>query len=245
MHAAGGLLTSGTDAARLLTFFLNKGEGRYPKVSVVQSFTKRVHTKHEFTDAFNAHGYALGWRLGQYADQEIAYHFGGYPGHFANLSFMPEAGIGVAVVANHGLSSPLSILISQYAYDLYLGNEKALKHHERQLKKSIGKTLKRYRKSEAKHQAKLAARNWQLSLPLSAYVGSYYNEKLGRAEFRMEGEKLLVSMGQLRTVATPYPHDDCMRIELIPGSGMVICFGLENGEVKDVSVGRDLFEKME
>jgi len=244
MHAAGGLLTNGTDAARLLTFYLNKGEGLYPQATVVQSFTKRVHTNHEFTGAFKAHGYALGWRLGQYADQEIAYHFGGYPGHFANLSFMPEAGIGVAVMANHGLSSPLSILISQYAYDLYLGNEKALKRHERKLKKSIGKTLNRYRKGEAKHQAKLAERSWQLSLPLSAYTGVYKNEKLGQAEFKMEGEKLAISMGQLRTVATPFPHDDCMRVELIPGSGIVICFGVENGEVKDVSVGRDVFEKV-
>lgn len=245
MHAAGGLMTTGEDAARFLSYYLNPEQGPYP-VSVVQaSYQKRVQGDHEVTDAFNADGYALGWRTGSYADQQMAYHFGGYPGFFSSLSFMPDAGLSVVVLANNNISGQLAIKVTQYAYDLYLGNEQAVKKHERQAARQLQKKLKRYRKFEAKHKAKLAERTWQLTLPRSAYTGTYRNEHMGDVTVALEAGNLVARMGQIRTVATPYPHDNCARVEMAPGSGMVICFGVEDGKVVDFSFGRDLFERVE
>lgn len=245
MHAAGGLMTTGKDAAQFLAYYLNPKEGPYPAEVVRQSYQKEVSTAHGFTDAFHADGYAMGWRTGAYAGQPMAYHFGGYPGFFSSLSFMPEAKLGVAVLANNNISGQLAIRVTQYAYDLYLGNDQALKKHERQAARHLKKQLKRYRKFEAKHQAKLAKRTWQLALPKSAYAGTYRNPHLGKVTVALESGKLVARMGQIRTVATPYPHDNCARVEMAPGSGMVICFGVEDGRVKDFSFGRDLFERVE
>ena len=245
MHAAGGLMTTGEDAARFLSYYLNPAQGPYPVAIVRRTFQAQVQSAHGFTDAFNADGYAMGWRTGSYAEQPMVYHFGGYPGFFSSMSFLPEGGLGVAVFANHGLSSPVAIMITQYAYDLYLGNEAEVKKHEQQVKKKISKQLKQYRKSETKHQEKLASRTWQLTLPKSAFAGTYQNPHLGKVTVSIEGDAIVMQMGQIRTIATPFPHDNCARVEMAPGSGMVICFGVEDGNVRDFSLGKDLFERVQ
>ncbi|WP_421949500.1 serine hydrolase domain-containing protein [Phaeodactylibacter xiamenensis] len=245
MHAAGGLMTTGEDAARFLACYLATEQGPFPTAAVRQSYEKQVSATHEFTEAFNADGYGLGWRTGAYAEQALVYHFGGYPGFFSSLSFIPEAGLGVAVLANNNISGALAIRITQYAYDLYLGNEGAVKKHERQAARQLKKQLRRYRKWESKHLSKMAKRTWQLTLPKAAYTGAFRNPHLGEVTIALEADELVARMGQIRTVATPYPHDNCARVEMAPGSGMVICFGVEDGKVVDFSFGRDVFERVE
>lgn len=245
MHAAGGLLASGADAAVFLSLFLGKEVPGLPAAALAAAHTRPVLAGHEFTDVFQAEGYGLGWRTGEYAGQGLAYHFGGYPGFFANYSFMPEAGLGVAVLSNFGLSDPLSILVTQYAYDLYLGNERALQRHERNLLKTVRKPLRKYRKGEKKHQRKLAARQWQLSLPTAVYAGTYKNEKVGEAVITAHRGQLRVEMGNLMAKPTPYPCEDCMRLELIPGWGMVVQFEVADGQPVSVQFGGDRFERID
>ena len=158
---------------------------------------------------------------------------------------MPDAGLGVAVLSNNNISGELAIRITQYAYDLYLGNKGAVKKHERRAARKLKKQLRRYRKWERKHLSKIAKRTWQLTLPKTAYTGTFRNPHLGEVTVALEDGELVARMGQIRTVATPYPHDNCARVEMAPGSGMVICFGVENGKVADFSFGRDVFERVE
>ena len=40
-----------------------------------------------------------------------------------------------------------------------------------------------------------------------------------------------VNAGNLRAIGTAFPHDNAMRIELIPGTGQVMVFKIENKEV--------------
>lgn len=46
--------------------------------------------------------YGLGWTVTDYMEQPLLYHTGGTLGYNAEISFLPEAGIGVAVVLNRG-----------------------------------------------------------------------------------------------------------------------------------------------
>lgn len=244
MHAAGGLMTTSEDAARFLAYYLNPEQGPFPAALVRRSYQKQVNTGHSFTDAFHANGYALGWRTGAYAEQPMVYHFGGYPGFFSSLSFMPEANLGVAVLSNSNISGELAIRITQYAYDLYLGREDAVKKQERQTARQLKKQLRRYRKWERKHLSKMAKRTWQLTLPQTAYTGTFSNPHLGKVTVALEDNELVARMGQIRTVATPYPHENCARVEMAPGSGMVICFGVEDSKVVDFSFGREVFVRV-
>ncbi|KGE87936.1 MAG: hypothetical protein ACE362_13925 [Phaeodactylibacter xiamenensis] len=50
MHAAGGLMTTGEDAARFLSYYLAPEQGPFPTAAVRQSYEKQVSTAHEFVE---------------------------------------------------------------------------------------------------------------------------------------------------------------------------------------------------
>lgn len=81
--------------------------------------------------------------------------------------------------------------------------------------------------AEQKSLAKLAERHWMLSLPQSAYTGQYTHPDLGTILVELQNNALVVSFGNMRAKATPYPEAECMRLELVPGSGTVLQFQVQ------------------
>ncbi len=247
-HAAGGLFTNAEDIARFLRFYLQNGklDGTqiYAESLVKKSYQKQVSADHKYVKIFDGKGYALGWRTGQFNDNQVVYHFGGYSGFYAHVSFLPEKKLGVSVLANHGLAQPVADLIAAYAYDLHLGKTKNLKKHERFLRKKLPKILHREQQDWQEFQAKIAGRTWQMSLPFEKYAGKFHHEKVGTVEIIAENESLTFHYGQLKTVATPFPTADCVRIELVPNSGIVACFNIENQEVRSVYMSGETFVKV-
>lgn len=241
MHAAGGLMTTAEDAAKFLQFFLQKHE----KTPVLQqTYAQQVEAAHENVNVFEGKGYGRGWRIGEFEGQQVVYHFGGYTGYYAHLSFLPEENTGVAVFANHDLAMPLANLVARYAYHLYGGQSKKLKKDEKLLKKKFPKFLKRQQKAQLAHEKKQAERRWALSLDKSAYAGTYHNPNFGTATIRYEAGKLIVEMGNLKTTATAFPSPDCARVELVPGLGSVVCFDVADGKVLRVHHRREVFERV-
>ena len=94
-------------------------------------------------------------------------------------------------------------------------------------------------KGQEESLAKRAERTWQLELPFDAYTGSYYSPSTGAMVISRNAQnELIASMGYLKSApATPFKTKNSMRVELIPGSGSVIQFNVENGEV--TSIGYD------
>ncbi|WP_338812635.1 serine hydrolase [Bernardetia sp. Wsw4-3y2] len=248
MHAAGGIITSAEDMANFLEFQINKGtlHGKtiYPSAVIEKNQEKLVSAAHEYITIFEGNGYARGWRIGDFEGKKVIYHFGGYHGFASHLSFLPNEKIGVSVSINHSLGLDIGNLIAKYAYYLHLGDEKAVKKLEKKGIKSLQKKFKRYNKSEVKYAEKLAKREWMLSLPKEQYVGSYKSKNIGTVNVSYEDGKLLFTTGNVKSIATAYELKECMRIELAPGSGIVIRFQIEDGKPVSFSFGEDVFEKI-
>jgi CubicO group peptidase (beta-lactamase class C family) len=244
MHAAGGLMSNVEDAARFLQFYLGKGKGVYPKDVVEKAYQQQVEAKHEYVRVFKGEGYASGWRIGEFENKKIVYHFGGYTGYFAHYSFIPEKNIGMAVFTNTDMGMTAANLISKYAYNLYLGNKREVKRAERILRKKVPKALAKGRKAQRAHEQKLAERSWNLSLPKEHYAGTYHSEKFGSVEIRYVEGQFVITAGNLKTVATPFTVENTMRVELVPGSGTVIGFDLKDEEVVSLFHRRETFVKL-
>tara|TARA_R110002072_G_scaffold22432_6_gene78761 strand:+ start:827 stop:2311 length:1485 start_codon:yes stop_codon:yes gene_type:complete len=244
MHAAGGLMTNIEDAAKFLQFYLGNGKGIYPKYLVENSFQQQVDAKHEYVRVFDGDGYASGWRIGEFEKEKIVYHFGGYTGYFSHYSFIPEKNIGMAIFSNTDMGMTAANLISKYAYNLYLGNKKELKKAEKILNKKVPKALAQERKAQLAHEQKMAERTWNLSLPEAQYEGTFTNEKYGSVEILHEEGQFVVMAGNLKTIATPFPTENTMRVELVPGSGTIIGFDLKEGKVVSLFHQRETFVKM-
>lgn len=247
MHAAGGLVTSANDIAKFLSFYTNKGsvDGQqlYPQSLIEQTYAQQTTAEHKLVQIFDAYGYGTGWRLGKYKSNEVAYHFGGYPGFFSHLSFLPDQKIGVAVFVNHQLGMPLADLIAEYAYDLFLGKKENIQNLEKTAGDDLSNMLARFQQGFKANEEKMSKRSWQLSLPKSAYEGSYQNEKIGTIKVIQENESLIIKTGRMHATGTPYPEQDCVRIELIPGSGSIIQFKPENGKVEQLKFRGEIFER--
>lgn len=243
MHAAGGLMTNIEDATRFLQFYLRKGKGVYPEELVEHSYQQQVDAKHEYVRVFDGKGYASGWRIGEFEKEKIVYHFGGYTGYFAHYSFLPEKNIGMAIFSNTDMGMTAANLISKYAYNLYLGNKKELKKAEKILNKKVPKALAQERKAQLAHEQKMAERTWNLSLAKEKYAGTFRNEKYGTVEIFYENEQFVVIAGNLKTIATPFPTENTMRVELVPGSGTIIGFELKDGKVVSLFHQRETFVK--
>ncbi|WP_375561994.1 serine hydrolase domain-containing protein [Bernardetia sp. OM2101] len=248
MHAAGGVITSAEDMANFLSFLLNdgnfKGKIIYPKAVLEKNQEKLVSATHDYIKIFEGNGYARGWRIGDFEGKKVIYHFGGYHGFASHVSFLPNEKIGVSVVINHSLGLDIGNLIAKYAYYLYLGDESAVKKLEKKSIKKLQKKFKRYNKSEVKYAEKLAKREWMLSLPKEQYIGSYKSKNIGTVNVSYQDGKLLFTTGNVKSIATAYELEECMRIELAPGNGIVIRFQIEDGKPVSFSFGEDVFEKI-
>ena len=244
MHAAGGLMTNVEDAARFLQFYLGKGKGIYSVGLVENAYQQQVEAKHEYVRVFDGKGYASGWRIGEFEKEKIVYHFGGYTGHFTHFSFIPEKNIGMAVFTNTDMGMTAANLISKYAYNLYLGNKKEVKSAEKILRKKVPKALAQERKAQLAHEQKMAERSWNLSLPKEQYAGTFTSEKYGSVEIDFQDGQFVVMAGNLKTVATPFPTENSMRVELVPGSGTIIGFDLNDEEVISLFHQRETFVKV-
>ncbi|GGE01295.1 serine hydrolase domain-containing protein [Planktosalinus lacus] len=244
MHAAGGLMTNIEDASKFLQFYLGKGKGVYPEDLVENSYQQQVDAKHEYVRVFDGNGYASGWRIGEFEKERIVYHFGGYTGYFAHYSFIPKKNIGMAIFTNTDMGMTAANLVSKYAYNLYLGNKKELKKAEKILNKKVPKALAQERKAQLDHEQKMAERTWNLSLPEAQYEGIFTSEKYGSVEILYEEGQFVVMAGNLRTIATPFPTENTMRVELVPGSGTIIGFNLKEGKVVSLFHQRETFMKI-
>lgn len=235
MHAAGGLVCTPQDAANWLQFNINRGkvdEQQVYKKSVVQTaHQSTVAATHNYIKIFQGEGYGLGWRTGKFGHHQAVYHFGGYTGFFSHFSFLPKEKLGVAIFVNHEYGMRIGNVIANYAYDLYLGNHKNLKAHEKEMEHKLADLLQKRIKGNAQHLAKLQERSWQLTLDRAKYAGTFQHERIGTVNVNLKENDLEVVAGNLRAVATAFTKDDCVRIELIPKSGTVIQYKIENEEV--------------
>lgn len=235
MQSAGGMFTSISDMGRWLV--VNMNDGRLDGKQVIPAdIIKAVHTGYTKTvrsqPPFTGEGeYGLGWQIGQFKNEKVIYHHGGFPGYTSHVSFMPEEKIGVAVLVNDGSGGPpVGHMLATYAYDSLLGSPDRETFYSKMLQ-DFRDRYEREIKNNMASAAERAKRTWQLSKPAAEYAGKYVNDLLGTIVITSKGSDLNVSMGNINVVPTPFTQPDTIRVEMTPGRGEVIRFN-QNAEGK-------------
>ena len=247
MHAAGGMISSAKDMANFLMVQLNQGRlnGKqvFPSNVIAKSQQQVAEVDSSYGD-FKREGYAWGWYIGPYMNETMYHHFGGYAGTHSHLSFMPEKGLGVVILNNEDmLSSKLTAAVAKSIYATLLNKPEAIVEAQA-MSTALQKKLSQLPAQIKKRQENMSQRKWQLSLAKSAYQGSYQHPEFGQININHnDQDQLVVSWGQTHSVATAFTKPETMRVELIPNSGEIIAFQLEDKKVTGFTYNKAKFDK--
>ncbi|MGD9588868.1 MAG: serine hydrolase domain-containing protein [Pyrinomonadaceae bacterium] len=248
MQSAGGMFTSASDIGRWL--LMNMNDGRLDGKQVIPAeIIRAVHKGYTTTtrDAppFSGNGeYGLGWQIGKYKDEKVIYHHGGFPGYRAHVSFLPDRKVGVAVLVNDGAAGGMAAdLIATYAYDSLLTGANVDGEYAKRLE-DLSTSFENGKKRFMDGFAERAKRPWQLTKPSAEYAGIYENDLFGTMKVASGGKDLIVSLGNMKCTATAFTEKETIRVELVPGTGEVIKFGLgADDKVKSLTYQGAVFKR--
>ncbi|MDZ7267230.1 MAG: beta-lactamase family protein [candidate division KSB1 bacterium] len=131
--AAAGVNASITDLAKWMSALL----GARPEVlppTVIRQVTKplvptpRERRRPHWNGHIRAAHYGLGWRIFDYAGHTLIFHSGGLRGYVAQLAWLPEHNLGMALLSNCSESNGLMPAF----LDMYLGLNRGLHDETRQ-----------------------------------------------------------------------------------------------------------------
>ncbi len=240
MHAAGGLGTSIDDLSRWLRLQLGRGtvdgarllsERATEATWVLQSESK------DDAEFGSTEGFALGWQRGSYRGHLELRHGGGYVGAASYVCFLPELGIGLAVVASGGGgANALCGLVSTDVHERLLADDEVRDPLPALLEQARGEKKRDEQQRSAERAIVRPA--LALSLDRAAYVGVFQNEWFGTLTIEARGSELVTRLGQLALeLSTPAP--DALRLAG-PGFGECVgAFELEAGKVVALTLELD------
>ncbi|WP_350292691.1 serine hydrolase domain-containing protein [uncultured Croceitalea sp.] len=245
-QAAGGMLMSIKDAQKWLLMNMNRGQlngTQFFSETVVKKSHAIIADSKSNGDIFTNEGYGLGWNNAKFKDQKVLYHFGGFDGYFAHISFLPESNIGIAVFANEShFGDNVSNLIAAYIYDLLLGNVTQLSDYENEIEKVVNR-VEDIQKNFEQDRLNRANRKWTLLHDLENYVGKYGNKYAGSINVETFDESLKVNLGISTAIASPSTKDDSIRVEFRNGHGSDILFISDNNGTMALVYGGNVYLK--
>jgi CubicO group peptidase (beta-lactamase class C family) len=238
MHAAGGLGASIDDLARWLRLQLGRGtiDGARLLSDSATAATWELASRTTGDDDFGpTEGFGLGWQRGSYRGHLELRHGGGYTGSSSYVCFLPELGLGLAVVATGGPgANRLCRVVSNDVHERLLADDEVRDDLPALLEEArrAGKTQDQHRAAQAAAGAPVLA----LSQPPARYAGVYRNEWYGTLTIETRGKELAARLGELAlAVATPEQDRLHLTSRGLDAEGR---FELESGKV--VAVELDL-----
>jgi CubicO group peptidase (beta-lactamase class C family) len=248
MHAAGGHLTTVRDLAKYLEAHINlgrvKGDQVFSAAAIMETHRQQAEQDRNY-GPFHRHGWGLGWDLGTYDGETIVHRFGGFSGFHSHLSFMPEPGIGVAVLVNESdLGSRLANAVSTTIYNEMLAKPELRARQERLFDDLVVETEELRERSRGDNERR-AARAQVLPYLIDAYVGTYENDRLGRMHWTLEGGELHVTFGLAESDVEVYDGaQNQLRVELL-GGGSVVTFLFEEDRATGLAFVEHMFDRIE
>jgi len=195
---AASMVSSVNDLSHWLRFQLDSGkyEGKrvLPWATLRRTREGNILSGSSKSPIFPSHfrTYGLGVFSADYNARQIYWHTGGAMGFVTNVCFVPEEGLGIAVLTNQDNQSFFEALRYQLL-DAYLG----VPYVDRS--RQLYGFAKPGNEEDAKAIADLAARvakKAKLALPLKTYAGTYQHPLYGPITVEAKGKQLLVR----------YPH---------------------------------------
>jgi CubicO group peptidase (beta-lactamase class C family) len=253
MHGAGGTISTASDMARFLIAQLNEGRvddnAIFPAEVIMKSHQPLADNDLKYRD-FIRKGYAWGWYIGPYKNEEMYHHFGGVAGTHSHTSFMLKHNIGLVILNNESsISSKLSNGIADIAYNILLNKGSAdaiADKHITQMKQSWSEIKLKIQASINKAGKRDHARTMILSQMKSKYSGIFHNSLWGELKIELlDSGDFEYTLGEINAVATAHTKPDTMRIEFpVVGGGKVVTYKIQDGEVKELEVFGERFNKL-
>jgi CubicO group peptidase (beta-lactamase class C family) len=234
MHAAGGLGASARDLAQWTRVFLGNGAVDGVRLlspeSVREMLTVHAEPKTSFF-RFGRPEMGLGWYLGRYDGNLLVHHFGSYSGAHAHCSFMPEHGVGVAVLANSNTEATMIIhQIAADVYDAVTGNDAT---------DPWPHFIQRTQRATERYGEAIAAVEWPegpltLSLPADRYIGEFQSDTWGTLSVVNGPDGLAANIGNLPILLYAGETDN-LWIDMVLGRKRMH-FDIRDGHVAAVEI---------
>ena len=202
MHAAGGMLSTVSDAAKWI--ILNQNQGKYKGVQVFrqQYFAEMQKQQAELKTTFfnyERSRYGLGWYQAKMDKYLMIHSFGGFTGARSHISFLPEQNLGICVFINeNSRGSSVPDLIANYIYGLLLNDENVLKTTENEL----AKQTKTFQDALAKSTPNRTIVDLSAD-ELKNLAGNYSHPTLGTLSVKILGGKVYLELGNIKTFVRP------------------------------------------
>ena len=181
---AGGAWSNVEDLGRFVTMQLARGIA--PDGTRVVSGENLERTWKPRVAIAPGFSYGLGWIVGDFKEQPLLFHTGGTLGYNAEVSLLPEAGIGVAVVANLANVLPFAEAVRTRVWETAFGlpaeGDDAAEFMAEQGERGLADLAANVR--DVDYRA------------VEPYLGTWRHPELGEAVLAWDGGKLTLDAGQ-------------------------------------------------
>jgi len=148
--------------------------------------------------------YGLGLMVGSYRGRKHVRHGGGIDGFISAMEWLPNERIGVVALSNTSQTGTVPTLVVRNAFDRMLGLEPIdWAGRARKLEAEAKE------KAEEAKKADLAAAvpNTKPSHPLADHAGDYEHPGYGRANVRIDGKRLILTVVGIELPLEHYHYD--------------------------------------
>jgi CubicO group peptidase (beta-lactamase class C family) len=212
-NPAGGILTTAADMAKWLRAYGARGqlpngsrlfsEGTARQLeNIVTPLPSTTPPAELGALRANFRGYALGLLVRDYRGRKVVNHTGGLPGYVSQVTWMPEIGLGIAVLTNQESSDAFNA-VTWSIVDYYLGVSDT----------NWVEAFRKIRNGSDEAQRKAAAAvasardaTSKPSLALARYAGTYTDGWYGDISLVLERDRLVMSFSKTPSLIGELEH---------------------------------------
>lgn len=184
---AGGSWSNVRDMARYLMTQLSRGVAPDGKRVVSAENLKVTWQPH--VEIQPGADYGLGWVITRYQGQPLLSHGGGTAGFTSDLSFLPDAKLGIVILTNAQNANLFGIAVRSRVLELAFGRPMEMD----------AKLAPRLEQAGQRFQQKMARFQPLDPATVASRLGSYTNPALGKVELSRAGDKLILAAGGFKT----------------------------------------------
>lgn len=185
-------------------------------------------------------GYGLGLFASDYNGRQIFWHTGGAGGMVSNVCFVPEEGLGIAILTNNDNQNFFEALRYQ-VLDAYLG----VPYVNRSSQQLAGFKKEMQQQLQEIDSWKKRVKNNKPELNLSVYAGVYTNELYGNITLSQIGNGLRINFGAKPELSATLSYMDngewLMQYNNIEYGIFAVKFAIANGKVKSITTRQNEF----